>query len=289
MDEHKLKSHLHPMTPQPTPLAMKGGLHRPIQCLLCDIYGTLLISGSGDIGISQCQDAEDASLNGLLAEYGIRRPPATLRQDLHDAVAKDHQRKRDEGIDYPEVKIEEIWATILPFGGEEKIRDFAARWEMVVNPVWPMPGFRALMAACRVGGVSLGIISNAQFYTPLMFELLLGAGVERLGFDRRLIQFSYQCGRAKPSPYLFAAAVDTLEVMGIAREQAAFIGNDMRNDIAPAHAAGLQTVLFAGDARSLRMRRDDPCCRDLQPDLRITHLNQLASFISNARPQTTWA
>jgi putative hydrolase of the HAD superfamily len=76
--------------------------------------------------------------------------------------------------------------------------------------------------------------------------------------------------------------------MGIAGEQAAFIGNDMRNDIAPAHAAGLQTVLFAGDARSLRLRQDDPCCRDLQPDLRITHLNQLASFISNARPQTTW-
>jgi putative hydrolase of the HAD superfamily len=75
-----------------------------------------------------------------------------------------------------------------------------------------------------------------------------------------------------------------LAAMGISREQAAFIGNDMRNDIAPAHAAGLQTVLFAGDARSLRMRWDEPCCKDLQPDLRITHLNQLASLISNARP-----
>jgi len=287
MDKEKLKSHLRPMTPQHTPLARKGGLRRPIRCLLCDIYGTLLISGSGDIGIGRRQEvesAEDASLGKLLAEFGIRRPPAMLRQDLQDAVAEDHQRKRAQGIDYPEVKIEEIWAAILPFGGEEKIRAFAARWEMVVNPVWPMPGLRALMAACRAGGVLLGIISNAQFYTPLVFELLLGAGVERLGFDGRLIQFSYQCGRAKPSPVLFATAIDTLAAMGIAGEHAAFIGNDMRNDIAPAHAAGLQTVLFAGDARSLRLRQDDPCCRDLQPDLQITHLNQLASLISNARP-----
>jgi putative hydrolase of the HAD superfamily len=284
MDKDTLKSHLRPMMPQPTPLAMKGGLRRPIRCLLCDIYGTLLISGSGDIGISRRQDAEDASLDRLLAEYGIRRAPAMLLRDLHDAVAKDHQRKRAEGIDHPEVKIEEIWATLLPFGGDDHIRAFAARWEMVVNPVWPMPGLRALMAACRDGGVLLGIISNAQFYTPLLFELLLGAGLERLGFDGRLIQLSYQCGRAKPSPLLFAAAVDTLAAMGITVEQAAFIGNDMRNDIAPAHAAGLQTVLFAGDARSLRMRRDEPCCRDLQPDLQITHLNQLASLISNARP-----
>jgi putative hydrolase of the HAD superfamily len=281
MDKHKLKSCLSPMTPQPTQLAMEGKLCLPIRCLLCDVYGTLLISGCGDIGISRPQATKDEALKKLLAEHEIRRPPSVLRQDLHAAVVKDHNRKRAQGIDHPEVKIEEIWATILPFVNEEKIRAFAAHWEMVVNPVWPMPGLQELMAACRLGGITPGIISNAQFFTPLLFELLLGGDPERLGFDRRLIHFSYQYGRAKPSPFLFDSAAGALGAMGIAREEAAFIGNDMRNDIAPARQAGFQTILFAGDARSLRMRKDDPICRDLKPDLRITHLNQLATFMQS--------
>lgn len=279
MHKRKLKSYLSPMTPQPTQLAMEGELCLPIKCLLCDVYGTLLISGCGDIGISRPQTAMDEALKILLAEYEILRTPAVLRQDLHDAVVRDHNRKRAQGIDHPEVKIEEIWATLLPLVNEEKIRAFAAQWEMVVNPVWPMPGLKELMTACRLGGIAPGIISNAQFFTPLLFELLLGCDPEGLGFDRRLILFSYQYGRAKPSPFLFASAAGALEAMGIARGEAAFIGNDMRNDIAPAHQAGFQTILFAGDARSLRMRNDDPICRDLKPDLRITHLNQLTAFI----------
>jgi hypothetical protein len=35
------------------------------------------------------------------------------------------------------------------------------------------------------------------------------------------------------------------------------------------------TALFAGDRRSLRLRKDDPSCRLLTPDLVITDLGQL--------------
>jgi putative hydrolase of the HAD superfamily len=283
MDSQALKSHLKPMKPQPTALAVEGGLRRPITCLLCDIYGTLLISGSGDIGISRRQAAEENQLNRLLADYKINRPLAKLRHDLYETIEKEHHRKRTKGIDHPEVKIEEIWAAILPFGGKDKIRTFAVQWEMAVNPVWPMPGMQELIAACRLGGIALGIISNAQFFTPLLFEWLSGADLEQLGFDRRLIQLSYRHGHAKPSPFLFAYAVNRLEAMGIAKEETAFIGNDMRNDIAPALAAGFQTILFAGDERSLRMRKNDPFIRDLKPDLQITHLNQLVSFLFNSQ------
>ena len=61
-------------------------------------------------------------------------------------------------------------------------------------------------------------------------------------------------------------------------DQVAYIGNDRRNDMAPAQDVGFQTILFAGDARSLRMRDDDPTCNHVQPDLRITHLDQLTSY-----------
>lgn len=279
MDKRALKSNLKPMNPQPTLLTVEGRLRLPIKCLLCDIYGTLLISGSGDIGTGRGQVLEEQSLRRLLADFNIKQPPETLRNDLYSAIEQAHHRARAEGIDHPEVKIEEIWARILPFSGKEKIEDFSVRWEMAVNPVWPMPGLKELITACRLGGIALGIISNAQFFTPLLFQWLLDADLERLGFDRRLIHFSYQHGRAKPSPFLFRSAASELKAMGIARGETAFIGNDMRNDILPALQTGFQTILFAGDRRSLRLRQDDPYCRDLHPDLQINHLSQLSSFL----------
>ena len=54
----------------------------------------------------------------------------------------------------------------------------------------------------------------------------------------------------------------------------------MLNDIYPAKQLGFQTALFAGDARSLRLRADDPRCRNLSADLVLTDLEQLIGYIS---------
>jgi len=53
----------------------------------------------------------------------------------------------------------------------------------------------------------------------------------------------------------------------------------MRNDILPAKKIGFNTALFAGDARSLRMREDDPECIRTSPDLVITDLIQLLEYV----------
>jgi len=53
----------------------------------------------------------------------------------------------------------------------------------------------------------------------------------------------------------------------------------MLNDIYPAQKVGFQTALFAGDKRSLRLRNDDPRCKNLKPDLVITDLIQLLDHI----------
>ena len=57
------------------------------------------------------------------------------------------------------------------------------------------------------------------------------------------------------------------------------LGNDMLNDIYPARNVGFQTALFAGDKRSLRLRTEDPRCRDLTSDLVVTDLGQLIQLI----------
>jgi putative hydrolase of the HAD superfamily len=125
----------------------------------------------------------------------------------------------------------------------------------------------------------MGIISNAQFYTPLLFQWFLRKELDDLGFNHELLFFSYRFGYAKPSQLLFTMARERLEAWGILPGQVLYVGNDILNDILPAQNTGFHTALFAGDARSLRMREDDPHCTHTRPDLVITDLIQLIEYI----------
>jgi putative hydrolase of the HAD superfamily len=253
-----------------------GRLKPPVKCLLCDIYGTLFISASGDIGSSGPPDQKSAQLDRLLSRYGQSITAEKVLEGLHRAIRASHAESRGRGVDHPEVVIETLWEKVLAFDDPQRLRTFAVEFEMIMNPVWPMPGLEKLLEYCRCNGIALGIISNAQFFTPYLFEWLLEATPVQLGFDAELVWYSYRHGYAKPSPALFEMARKTLAGRGIEPHQTAFIGNDMRNDIRPARQAGFQTILFAGDKRSLRLRQDDPSCQGLAPDMVINHLNQLA-------------
>jgi putative hydrolase of the HAD superfamily len=127
----------------------------------------------------------------------------------------------------------------------------------------------------------LGLVSNAQFYTPLLFPALLGAEEHELGFHAELCAYSYRLGRAKPSTELFLEAGGQLRSrFGIEPAETLYVGNDMRNDIYAAQAAGCRTCLFAGDTRSLRMREDDPAVAGLEPDAVIRSLGELRAVLS---------
>ena len=267
--------YLHPLKPISTGMRPRGRLRPPIKCLLCDIYGTLFISASGDIGSAAPLDRRSAQLDQLLSRYGHSISAEKVLKRLQQTIQNFHAASRDRGVDYPEVVIETVWEKVLAFDDSQRLRKFAVEFEMIMNPVWPMPGLEALLEHCRCHGIRLGIISNAQFFTPYLFEWLLQATPVQLGFEAELTWYSYRNGRAKPSPALFQKAQQILAGRGIAQECVAFIGNDMRNDIRPAQRAGFQTILFAGDARSLRLRADDPLCKDLKPDRVIIDLNQL--------------
>jgi putative hydrolase of the HAD superfamily len=270
--------HLKPMAPIPAAAQHQGTLAPPIRCLLCDIYGTLFISGSDDPGASPVREELGPLLSPVLARHGVPTAPGTLMDRLRQAIARHHAAARQRGVDFPEVRIEEIWRELLPVKDDTAIRHFALEFEMVVNPVWPMPHMSALLIACRERHIHLGIISNAQFFTPGLFQLFLGESPERLGFDPALTFWSYRHGVAKPSDTLFALAAARLAAMGITPRHTAYLGNDMRKDILPARRAGFQTVLFAGDARSLRMGADTPRA-ETKPDLIVTDLSQLISWL----------
>jgi putative hydrolase of the HAD superfamily len=231
-----------------------GGL----RAALFDVYGTLFISAAGDIAGGETAGGD---LDALIAEYVPDCTGEGLRDYFREAVLRRH---RESKAAYPEVRVEEIWAGFFRDrraagrGAEIDPREFALRYELALNPVYPMPGALETIGALKARGFVLGLVSNAQFFTPLLFEAFFGASPEGLGFDPGLLIYSFEAGEAKPSPALFTRAVRGLESLGIEPGSCLYVGNDMLKDIRPAAAAGFKTVLFAGDGRSLRLRDQGP-------------------------------
>jgi putative hydrolase of the HAD superfamily len=257
-----------------------GRLAEPIQCVLFDIYGTLFISGSGDIRVAQKTSPEARKLRRLVQKFNIRKRPRDLIEQLYRAIEDEHRRLLDDGIDYPEIKIDRIWKQILETDDLDAARRFAIEYELIVNPVFPMPNLDKTLTACRKQNLTMGLISNAQFFTPLLFEWFLHAKPEDLGFHSELIFLSYQLRHAKPSLVPFEKAATVMSTMGLRTAASLYVGNDMLNDIYPAKQLGFQTALFAGDKRSLRLRTDDARCINLSADLVLTDLGQLINHIS---------
>lgn len=280
MIEKKIISkYIHPLSTQKTSLERSGNLDGKIICILFDIYGTLFISGSGDIGLSKQEQNAPPPVKYLFEAYGIQSETKDVLQAFHQAIENRHRLLLEKGVDFPEVRIDEVWMEVLGISDGAYAKKFAAEFEMITNPVYPMPNLQKVLSVLKNKKIYMGIISNAQFYTPYLFDWFLGATIDDLGFNDDLVFFSYEESIAKPSMRLFHLATGRLIEMGIDPGQVLYIGNDMRNDILPAKESGFKTALFAGDARSLRLRNDISKCREISPDLIITDLVQLLDVV----------
>jgi putative hydrolase of the HAD superfamily len=126
----------------------------------------------------------------------------------------------------------------------------------------------------------VGVVSNAQFFTPLLFPALTSRSLEELGVDPELCVFSFRFGEAKPSPSLFGPAVGTLaRHHGVAKDEVLYVGNDMLNDMWAATEHGMRTCLFAGDNRSLRLREDHEIVQSVRTDAVVTSLGAIPRLI----------
>jgi putative hydrolase of the HAD superfamily len=280
------------LEPQLTDVRPNLASFSDVKAILFDVYGTMLISGSGDVGTAQTQD-HDRLLRDALAAAGLADEIEHNRGSflLRQAIDQSHAAARANGIAYPEVDIESVWRTALSQLAQEAgwspkdvaavdIRRLAIEYETRTNPCWPMPGLANCLADLRRRGLRLGIVSNAQFYTRELFPALLDQTLEELGFDPSLQYFSYEFGQAKPDAFLYRQAAEQLAQSEVSPREVIYIGNDMLNDIVPASQVGFRTVLFAGDSRSLRWRADDPRIGSIKPDAIMTNLSQLTECLS---------
>jgi len=287
------------MLPRPTLLRPFIRKDPSIRVFIFDVYGTLLISESGDIDESVfsaeiLRRALDGAaiqvadlpgdpillLNGMLAEF-------------RQAVREFHLIEKSDDRPYPEIDILRMWEVILSrykekgeleFTDPMCIRCFTFIFEVLSNNIYPMPGMKEILEILHGKNMPMGIISNAQFYTPVILNYFLHGQVNQSEavhpFDPDMTVFSYQLMRSKPDPFLFQQVKSTCNSKyDVFPDEILFIGNDMFRDIYPAWQAGFKTALFAGDARSLRLRQDRPELKKVVPDYIITHLGQLQTIV----------
>jgi putative hydrolase of the HAD superfamily len=279
------------LTPLDTPTQPSLKKIHGIKCALFDVYGTLMVSGVGDISLSNADDRGKV-IPDLFDTVGIplKKEFTQPGQAFNNIVATHQEKSRQTGIEYPEVDIREVWSDFIMQNAEPQnttpasslIEELAVRFELTVNPTWPMPHAESTLFKLIESGLKLGIVSNAQFFTPLLFEAYFEKKLDTLGFEDDLCQWSYDFREAKPSVRMYRVNAMKLEARyGIRTEEVLYIGNDLLNDIVPASKIGFKTALFAGDKRSLRWREGDSRTQGVTPDLVITSLDQLINCLSD--------
>jgi putative hydrolase of the HAD superfamily len=285
------QAHAQPFGPIPTNEKPLLPAFENIRAVVFDVYGTLFMSGTGDISLAEAEDRSEA-MRATLVGAGVTAIPGTLPlADLfHEAIKRAQMESREGGAQFPEVEIREVWSDFLktleaqsiqvPPLDRNEIARLAIDYECRVNPVWPLPDLAPLLAAIKNRGLLMGIVSNAQFYTKVMFPAFLGASIGDLGFSLDCCIYSYQEREGKPSQRLYRKLRNQLSAHRILPAETLYIGNDMRNDVNPAASEGFKTVLYAGDARSLRWRKEDSPALPHRPDAIINKLWQILDLIA---------
>ncbi|MEX0330497.1 MAG: HAD family hydrolase [Puniceicoccaceae bacterium] len=287
LSEH-IRSYSTPIEPLPTGAISRLGKAEGIRAVVFDVYGTLFISGSGDISLARNEDRSPAIVASLeTAGFQVTESAAPWSKAFLHQIETARQARKEQGISYPEVRIEEVWQALVEkaakdgwIRGTGSIELAIVDHECRVNPCWPMPGLQETLEELGRRKLALGIVSNAQFYTPLLFKALLSKPLEDFGLEEARSVWSYIEREGKPSRNLYRKLKDKLATEGIAPRETLYVGNDIRNDIWPAGDLGFRTVLFAGDERSLRWRKEDPDCQNVEPEFIITELDQLLQIIA---------
>jgi len=287
------------LEPIPTGLEPRISPDTSIRAFVFDIYGTLLISASGDIDESELSGT---ALQRAFSVASIKvEPPEKHRSPLYREmlaafkaeVKGFHAMEKTPETPFPEIDILKIWEDILlrerkrgmlSFQDPLCIKCFTFVFEMLSNRIYPMPGMVEVLQQLQKEGYPLGIVSNAQFYTPLIMNYFLHGTLSENEtvppFDPDLTLFSYLQRRSKPDPALFKVLEEQCAVKyGLKPHEIVYIGNDMYRDVYPAKRAGMKTVLFAGDKKSLRLRKDLPELKGIKPDYIITELMQLLTLL----------
>ena len=244
-----------------------------------DVYGTLLAARRGDLdSLLQRQAELQVAFERTVRNFSLSVVPAQLEEFFLRGIQAEREARVAKGVAHPEVRVDEIWFKLLEkFRPDDPptinlAREVALFFERQANPKQLQPRAFEVLTAFKKRGLRQGIISNAQFYTPIELSELFreeseGAirTIESI-FDPLFVFFSCDLGLAKPDPAPFRRAVEALTRENIIPDDCVLVGNSPTDDIAPAQQLGFKTVLYAPEAAP---------DSGVKPDLVIHNLGQL--------------
>lgn len=247
-----------------------------IKAAIFDIYGTLLKTETGDLDESmEHKDILIGSFSEIKKRYNLDIDAKELYYLFKDNIQKEHKKKQKKGIQYPEIKIEDIWEKILKKINYNYDKAFLFK---IAYEHEELKGKRTLykdaehvLKTLKEKGIKLGIISNAQFYTIIEMNNLLKQPFEHY-FEKDLAFLSYKLGFSKPDIKAFETLKKRLKKYDIKEDEIMYIGNDMLKDIGTAKKAGITTCLFESPEVRLRNLK-------IQPNYRIKSLKELLDLI----------
>ncbi len=290
------------------PLAGSEVKLHDVKAAIFDVYGTLVRYWrpafeteelkTAHLLASFAKTADRFGMTSFLEAINPADPPEkTLRDFYHGLIALKHEKALRKGVSFPEVKIEEIWTVIIlmlrrhgydPAGlglGEDsdvaRCMAFFYHFHSLGRGLYP--GVVTAMEKLRENNIKCGIVSNAQFYTPIDLTLFIR---EQSGdryddylelFDTDLVFYSFEYGVSKPNQKLFRKLFDALYELHILPQQTVFVGNDLKTDIQPAKEAGMLSAFFSGDRRAAFVH---DLAGAVVPDLSFTDWNQLPRALS---------
>jgi len=248
-----------------------------------DVYGTLVVAERGDLNSLVRREAElRTAFERTVKNFGLSVAPAQLHHLFIRGIQAERELRRTEGQAHPEIRVDEIWFKLLEkFQGDASptinfAREVALFFEQQANPKQFQPRAYEVLIALHDRRMRQGIISNAQFYTPIELSTMLrhesdgAVCTYESVFDPRFVFFSFEVGVAKPDDAAFRPAIESLTRENIMPDECVFIGDSLVDDIAPAQHMGFKTVLYApaGTPES-----------SIQPDLVIHNLSQLLEWL----------
>jgi putative hydrolase of the HAD superfamily len=293
---------------QPLPFPSNMDMIYDVKVMVFDVYGTLFNYWRPEFSQESTKQkalldafAKTISYFGLspyLTDMTPESPPEITLSDLyHGLISLKRDLLLEKKNEFPEIKIEDAWYAILlmlkrhgfsfnknDYGSDKEFaRCIAYCYNFYVFSRGLYPGVADSLQALKQMNITLGIVSNAQFYTPIDLTLFLrdqtnGEIDDRNElFENDLVFFSYEYAVAKPSQFLFRKLFDALYEFHVLPSQTVFVGNDLIADMKPAQEAGMRTAFFTGDHQSAFIH---DCADKVVPDIVFSTWNELPQKIS---------
>jgi HAD superfamily hydrolase (TIGR01549 family) len=238
-----------------------------LQGVLFDYGGTLAEFERPDAALA----AADDRIVALLVDAGFPKlAAATLRASVLDRVDRDvmeHLRGGAlEEMDVPAASKQAYHEAGIDLD-DDLLLDEVLRIEQEAwwHGARVAPGAVALLDALREQEIRVGLCSNAPYRIRSLHGQLAFVG---LATHLDAVTFSVEVGWRKPSPRMFAAALDAL---GTRAGGTVMVGDSETHDIAGARMAGMRAVLVS--------RRDAPVSS--AADAVIRELGELPGALRN--------